>query len=299
MRLRHIEIFHAVYSAGSVTGAAELLCVSQPSVSKVLRHAEQELGFKLFDRVKGKLVPTPEADHLFSHAVTVYDSMDRLRRIAGNIRTAEEGGIRIAATPAFGIDFLPRVIAAYHRLRSGIVFHVETLHHDEICKALLEARIDLGLVFDPDLQPGIAANYLTTGRFVAMTPSQLEFDGKDRLTLTDLAEHAFVKLDGRGPLGRLLSSYMQANKARVNTVAHTETYQVAKALVAHGVGVTITDEVTARSSGHDGVVARPLDPPLRFRIAVLHVDAAPISIVSANFIDLMKGEIESFLEGPL
>jgi DNA-binding transcriptional LysR family regulator len=55
MRLRHIEVFHAVYSCGSVTRAAEVLRVSQPSVSKVLAHAEQQLGYALFDRVRGKL----------------------------------------------------------------------------------------------------------------------------------------------------------------------------------------------------------------------------------------------------
>ena len=53
MRLRHIEIFHAIYTTGSITNAAKLLHVSQPSVSKVLSHAEYQLGFKLFERIKG------------------------------------------------------------------------------------------------------------------------------------------------------------------------------------------------------------------------------------------------------
>ena len=79
MRLRHIEVFHAIYSTGSVTRAAQLLNVSQPSVSKVLAHAEQQLGYPLFDRIRGKLVPTPEADRLFAHVSHVNDSVDRLR----------------------------------------------------------------------------------------------------------------------------------------------------------------------------------------------------------------------------
>ena len=62
MRLRHIEIFHAIYTTGSITNAAKILHVSQPSVSKVLSHAEMQLGFKLFERVKGRLVPTEEAE---------------------------------------------------------------------------------------------------------------------------------------------------------------------------------------------------------------------------------------------
>ena len=57
MRLRQIEVFHAVYTCGTMTSAARLLNVSQPSVSKVLAHAEQQLGYPLFERVRGKLVP--------------------------------------------------------------------------------------------------------------------------------------------------------------------------------------------------------------------------------------------------
>ena len=57
MRLRQIEVFHAIYSSGSMTNAAVLLNVSQPSISKVLAHAEQQLGYLLFERIKGKLIP--------------------------------------------------------------------------------------------------------------------------------------------------------------------------------------------------------------------------------------------------
>ena len=70
MRLRQIEIFYHVYRAGSISGAARNLFVSQPSVSKVLRHLEDQLGFDLFLRDKGRLVAT-EAAHelrnLFGH----------------------------------------------------------------------------------------------------------------------------------------------------------------------------------------------------------------------------------------
>ena len=102
MRLRQIEVFHAIYTSGSMTNAAKLLNVSQPSVSKVLAHAEQQLGYPLFDRVKGKLVATPEADRLFGLVSNVFDHVEQLRRVAVNLRASDVGKIRIAATPAFG-----------------------------------------------------------------------------------------------------------------------------------------------------------------------------------------------------
>ena len=58
MRLRHVELFQAVLQTGSLTAAAELLHISQPAASKILQHAEQQLGFALFSRVRGKLLPT-------------------------------------------------------------------------------------------------------------------------------------------------------------------------------------------------------------------------------------------------
>jgi DNA-binding transcriptional LysR family regulator len=253
VRLRHIEVFHAVYSCGSVTRAAEMLNVSQPSVSKVLAHAEQQLGYRLFDRVKGKLVPTPEADQLFTHVDEVNDSLDRLRHVAENLRTAEQGRIRIAATPAFGIDVLPAAVAEYRERHHDVFFSVETLHHGEICTALLESRVDIGLLFDPGVVPGLASELLARGKFYVLAPASMEFGEKEALTLEDLTGHPFISLDRRGPLGRLLSKHIQSSRVILNTVAYAETYQVAKSLVSYGAGITIADEITARSSGHDNV----------------------------------------------
>lgn len=75
MRLRHIEIFQAIRQTGSISGAAQLLHVSQPAVTKVLQHAEQQLGFPLFLRVKGKLQATPEALELEHEVDKVSESL--------------------------------------------------------------------------------------------------------------------------------------------------------------------------------------------------------------------------------
>src|SRR5207248_5643938 len=66
MRLRHIEVFHAIMQVGTISGAAQVLHISQPAVTKVLQHAELQLGMPLFERVRGKLYPKPEAHRLFA-----------------------------------------------------------------------------------------------------------------------------------------------------------------------------------------------------------------------------------------
>ena len=66
MNLRQIEIFRAIRSTGSISAAARQLSISQPALSKALKHAEAQLTFKLFDRVKQRLIPTFEAEALFA-----------------------------------------------------------------------------------------------------------------------------------------------------------------------------------------------------------------------------------------
>lgn len=274
-----------------------MLSVSQPSVSKVLSHAEQQLGYALFDRVRGKLIPTPEADQLFVHVQKVSNSVDHLRHLAENLRTAEQGSVRIAATPAFGVDLLPRTIASYRESHPETVFHVETLHHDEIAIALQESRIDVGLGFEPEFIPGISRVPLAKSSFVALTPSDQDFGGRKSVSITDLDGLDFISLDNRGPLGRLLSNHIESSGVEVNRVAYAETYQVAKALVAYGVGVTIVDQVTALSAGHDLIRRWPLEPEISFGISALHLDNAPLSVVCQRFISHLKDSLGRFLSG--
>lgn len=295
MRLRQIEVFHAIYTSGSMTNAAAMLNVSQPSISKVLAHAEQQLGYRLFDRVKGKLIPTPEAHQLFAHVRAVYKDVDRLRHVASNIKDAGAGRIRVAGTPAFGLEVLPKAVASFQREHPGTVFEIETLHFDEITAALRESRIDIGLAFDPTKSPGIAQQLLARGRFVVLAPRKEQFGGKTELTVNDLTQFPFIALNSRGPLGRVLSEYLGERRADLDIVAWTETYHVARELVAQGIGVTIADDVTARSFSTENVRRIGLRPTLQFTVKALHLDSMPLSIGASRFTNHLGGVVKRFL----
>ena len=282
-----------------MTRAAKVLSVSQPSVSKVLSNAELQLGYALFDRVKGKLIPTPEADRLFVQVTQVNDSVDRLRRVADNLRLMEKGTIRVAATTAFGIDFLPGAIASYRKERGDLMFSTETLRHEELAGALLDSRIDIGLAFDPGTLPGIKGELLGHGRFVVLVPTGLGLQKSGALRLEDLAGLPFIRLDNKGALDRLLGAHIESRKVELKPVAIAGSYQMTKALVSHGVGVGIVDEVTARSGHHDNVLIRPLEPALKFRISALHIEKEPMSLVCRGFVDHLKSSLQHFLSGDI
>jgi len=115
VRLRQIEIFHAVYANGSISSAARALNVSQPAVSKVLRHTESQLGIRLFDLVRGRLVPTDEAHALFREVDEVFHRVTSLQQTANNLRNSGAGHLRIGIVPSLGLEVLPQVIAIFAR----------------------------------------------------------------------------------------------------------------------------------------------------------------------------------------
>ncbi|MDO9158150.1 MAG: LysR family transcriptional regulator, partial [Burkholderiaceae bacterium] len=86
MRLRHIEVFNAIMLSGSVTAAARMMNVTQPAVSRILQHAELQLGFALFQRVGGRLHPTVEAKTLYPLIEQLFGKLDEVQRLAGSLR---------------------------------------------------------------------------------------------------------------------------------------------------------------------------------------------------------------------
>lgn len=296
MRLRQIEVFHAIYTSGSMTNAARLLHVSQPSVSKVLAHAEQQLGYPLFDRVKGKLIPTPEAHRLFGHVAGVYQQVDELRSVARNLKSVASSTLRIVSTPAFGTDFLPQTIARFLARHPESDFEIETAHLDGIHQGLLQSRFDVGLCFSSNRQPqpGIAVDRLVTSECVLLAPEAKRFD-TSRVRVEELAGLPFIALNSHGPLGRRLQSYLENGRAKPKVVAVTETYHVARALAGAGAGLTIVDAVTAASPRRDGLRAWPLDPPLSIDIAALHFADAPLSHGATRFINHLKAALAEYL----
>ena len=115
MRLRHIEVFHAIMQVGTISGAAQVLHISQPAVTKVLQHAELQLGMPLFERVRGKLYPKPEAHRLFVETEKLHRDLQGIRRLAASLKGNAVETIRLVSTPTIAISVRDRDATADER----------------------------------------------------------------------------------------------------------------------------------------------------------------------------------------
>jgi len=288
MRLRQIEVFHAVYLNGSISAAARALNVSQPSVSKVLRHTEDQLGFTLFQLMRGRLAPTDEAHALFREVGDVFDRLTSLQRAAKNLRKMGGGHIRLAVVPSLGLEIAPSAIAQFRRRHPGVTFEVQTLHHDDLFRALYERECDIAIAYDPPPHPRLATIDLAIGELAILFPAGTFDEAPERLPLETLSGREVVGVSTSGPIGDLFNAAAARCGLTIREVVAVQTFYIAASLVRFGAGLTVVDEFTARASVTDELDMRLIEPALGFSIRCVHLEDRPLSAVARRFVALTR-----------
>ena len=265
MRLRHIEIFEAIRRTGSLTEAAATLHITQPAASKLLANAETQLGFKLFERVKGRLVATREAEILTPEIARLSQDLNGVRKLAASLRERPHGHLRLGCAPALGLGLLPQVIRASRETRPGLTFDIQTHHSAELVQGLLTRELDLAVTFDTNDYPGLVREEIGHTELVNVGRKP----GEGPVTLKQLCNEPLIVLDPRDAAGALLQMSLDAQELEAPQALQVQTHYMACALAEAGCGEAIVDAITARAMLRPGMRLRPIAPALRVPISVM------------------------------
>lgn len=293
MNLRHIEVFHAVYVNGSVSAAARMLNVSQPSVSKVLRHAESLLGFPLFHRTAGRLVPTEDAHSLFAEVAEIQDRVYALREASRNLKRGSGALLKVSALPSIALDALPATVAHFLRTKPQVKFDLQTIHHEDLLRKLYERETDLAVAYA--VPPGSALGHkrLGAGELVVLYREADMPAAPARVDIDVLQGRPLITLASSGPIGQLFTAEVQARGLVLDEVISARTFHIATALVRQGVGLTVVDNFTALASLGPGLAMRPLANPLRFDVNAMYLHDRPPTALATDFLKALARRIEA------
>jgi len=301
MRLRHVEVFHAVMVTGSVSGAARLINVTQPAVSRMLQHAEVQLGFALFQRVGGRLVPTREATLLYPRIESVFEQLEDVHRLAGNLRHGLDGHeLRMLSVLALSYEVLPRALKLFQRKHPKVTVNVSSLHSDQIVSALVLQEADVGFAFGSTQHPALLQTTLKHSQVVCAAPKGMlpaALVTKGCVTLADLVDLPVVGLDIQDPLGWRLSHACRDADVHWKTVISVQTYHACLAMAHHGVGVALMDEITAASADAARVDVLKVVPEMALRLQVMQSSAKPLSVPAKFMVKCMGAALDEVL-GP-
>jgi DNA-binding transcriptional LysR family regulator len=297
MRLRHIEVFNAVMLTGSVSAAARLMNVTQPAVSRTLQHAEIQLGFALFQRVRGRLVPTAEAQTLYPLIERLFSQLDDVQRLAANLKSghASQGELRVLTVLALSYEVFPRAMRLFRQKYPEVPVVHQALHSPQIVSSLVLQEADVGFVFSAISHPALAQEQLGEREVKCIVPKGLLGPRQGRmksLSLTQLAGLPMIALDSQDPLGVTLGHAMREVGVGITPVITVQTYHVALALAHHGVGIALLEGCTAASADRSKVDVLALEPRVPVTVKSLRPTARPHSLVTRAFTRCMAQALQ-------
>lgn len=144
LSLHQITTFREVMKCGSISEAARAVARTQPAVSTLIRTLEDQLGFALFERRKGKLIPTPEALFFLEECEDILARVERTERSLARIKAGQAGRLRIACHPAAATFFVPRLLTQFLEERPSLDVAFSMQSSDVIDDLISSQQYDIG-----------------------------------------------------------------------------------------------------------------------------------------------------------
>jgi DNA-binding transcriptional LysR family regulator len=247
-KLRQMEVFRAVMLTGSINAAARMLYVSQPAVSKLVAHTETTLGLRLFERAKGRLIPTAEAQALFREVEQVYQSALRVDEFARALALGPASLLRVSCSPSLGPAILAPAIVELKRSMPGLRIDWHTTLMSDMPLEVLSKAVDVAVTSMPIEHEHLEVVPFMRGRMVCALPADHPLAAKERIALADLVAEPMILFRRDIPFGTVVARACQQADVDLISVVDVTRADQALALVHGGLGLAIVDEFAAAAT---------------------------------------------------
>ena len=293
MNLRQIEVFRAVMLAGSVTDAARLLHVSQPGISRMLAHIELQLGMKLFERAKGKLRATPEAQALHAEVEQVYRGVKRIDDVARGLKLGAHLTLRVLASPSIALEVVPQAVSELAGQYRGARIYMETQLVREIVDQLARHEADIAIstlpIEHPLLRSAVVGDWSLSCVFQAGHP----FEARRVIGVRDVMRQPLIAFSPDTPQGRFIAQWCREHDAQPQSQIEVRSGQVACAMAATGAGVAIVDNLTARAWRGQKLGFRPISRGPSYDVFAVRNENYPPSVLETAFVERVKAQFKA------
>lgn len=272
-KLRHMEVFRAVMLTGSISGAAKMLYVSQPAVSKLIAYIESRLALRLFDRINNRLVPTSEAQALYREVERVYQAALWVNECAQSLATTPNRQLRVCCSASLSTVVLPHALAELKRQVPAMHIEWHTTLMSEMPVQILGKKVDLSISALPVVHDHLYSRPFMRGRMVCVMPPGHPLEAQPVIEMAHLAREPLLLFRPDIPFGRLIAEAIERSGVALNSFLDFTNAPEAVALVKQGMGVTIIDEFVAQDSG---LVVKPLASEIGFDISFVYSRFDPL-----------------------
>ncbi|GED68528.1 putative HTH-type transcriptional regulator YwbI [Brevibacillus reuszeri] len=258
MDIRHLQYFLEVARHNSFTKAAESLYITQPTISKMVRNLEEELGVELFERLGKRVVLTDAGWVLYSQAEVMVKSFESMTIHIHEVMELKKGRIRIGLPPMVGANFFPRVIGKFCEQYPGIVLELLEVGSKKVEADVASGMLDSGVVLLPiDEDIFESYSFVKEDIKVVVHPTHALAD-RQEVSLAELAEERFLLFHEDFALhNRIIDACVRVG-FHPKVIYKSSQWDFLSEMVAANIGITLLPQT----------ICSELDPA-RFRILSL------------------------------
>lgn len=285
--LRQVEVFRVVVVAGSVTAAAQMLCVSQPAVSRILADLEDTVGFKLFARTKRQLVQTEEGKLFYDEIRKAFIGLDDLSKTAVSIREHKKGQLRVITLPSFAATLMPELIAKFSAAYPRLPVSIEVQSTERIADWIANSQCDIGLTIPPADSPLVNVKVLTQMASVCILHKNHRLSNKEFIYAKDLQGERFVSFKSDSLARHVIDDLFNKEGCQRNLVVEARTVESICGLVSAGFGVSVVGPLWDPKHIQYNLVAKPFRPRIPVDLLLLTPANRSVSRVAELFIKVV------------
>lgn len=263
INLRQIEAFKAVIETGVMRKAAELLNISQPAMSKLISHLEFDTEIRLFDRHKGRLIPTEQAMLLYAEIDRIFAGVRQVENALQTIRRQEQGRLIVGVMPALAGFFIQSCVTNFLKQEPNVFCSVESMGSHWIVDGLITRKLDIGLIDGGIDNPNVIGEPLMKQPLVCIMPLAHPLTAKKRITPKDLDKTRFVACYPDTLVGHGVTAMLEAYDIHPQVVMAANVSPTLCELVAAGHGVSLVPPLSVSGLEHR-IAVRRFDPDILY-----------------------------------
>ena len=269
MDIRALRYFVELVREKSFTRASEKLFVTQPTISKMIRSIEEELGQPLLNREGHSFTLTDSGQVLFAHGQLILAQMQQLEAELADLQSLQHGRLALGIPPMVGHVYAD-LIRAYRSRYPKVELSIVEYGGRRIEQAVLEGELDLAITMLPTKEEGVlSALELDCYPIQVVLPDLPRWRGGSEIRLAELQEEPFLLYTQAFTLSERLEQACQQAGFVPQVAARSSQWDFLTAMVRSGMGVAFLPEPICRRLTPDGLVLRPLLPELSWRLGVI------------------------------
>ncbi|OAS22098.1 LysR family transcriptional regulator [Paenibacillus oryzisoli] len=289
MDLQHLSYFTEVVRQESFSKAAQTLHISQPTLSKIIKHLEDELGVTLLNRSTRHIQLTADGDIFLKFSLQTLAMADDLQVSLNDGKLLKKGNLSLGLPPVIGVSFFPEIIANFHNLYPGV--HIQLIEEGgKIVEQLLrEAKIDLGVVVLPIDEQQFDFLPIVERHLSLLVNSNHPIATKESVHLSELRNESFILFkEGFSLHDRVREACMQEGFEPIISFESSQ-WDLISEMVGAGLGIALLpDTVAGRTNTRTVSVLPKTVPPISWDLALIWSKHHYISHAARVWIDLMR-----------